>query len=176
MPLAPSMTVQEAITTKEALDFLQVARRYCFFVETERAEGRDYHIKAREILTTLYHAALYLPEVSTTSNEDFDARVPDDQIKETMKRLDGNIGKGRFYWDVFDPTDEKDTEPVCFDLVDDLVDIYRDVKRGLLIYDLNPLEAKEHGLWQLKFSFETHWGQHCIDALRALHCLITNND
>jgi hypothetical protein len=134
------MTVDEAIIKKETLDFLQVAERYCLFVETETTKGIEYHFKARDILTTLYSTAIRFPEVSITSDKKFDYRVTSDQQKKIMQRLDGNIGEKRFYWDTFDPTDEEETEPVCQDLVDDLADIYRDIKSCLTTYNLGQIE------------------------------------
>jgi len=169
------MTVEEAIIKKETLDFLQVAERYCVFVETERTKGIEYHFKARDILTTLYATAIRFPEVSITYDKTFNNKVTDDQQKSIINRLDDNIGEKRFYWDTFDPTDENETEPVCQDLVDDLADIYRDIKSCFMTYNLGQIEAREHGLWELKFTFDRHWGEHNINALRALHYLITND-
>ena len=40
----------------------------------------------------------------------------------------------RYYWHVFDPSNQVDTEPVCGDLLDDLGDIYKDLKRSILIF------------------------------------------
>jgi hypothetical protein len=168
------MTVDEAIIKQETLDFLQVAERYCVFVETETTKGIEYHFKARDMLTTLYATAIRFPEVAITSDKEFNNRVTNDQQQNIIQRLDDNVGERRFYWDTFDPTNEKETQPVCQDLVDDLADIYRDIKSCLTTYYLGQIEAQEHGLWELKFTFDRHWGEHNINALRALHYLIAN--
>ena len=67
------------------------------------------------------------------------------------------------YWEVFDPYEED--EPVGGSLTDDLLDIYRDLGRGLLAWNSG---ARESALWDWKFHFELHWGDHAVDALRAL--------
>jgi hypothetical protein len=169
------MTVQDAIQRQETIDFLQIAETYCEFVEKENRKGFEYLLNAREVLVTLYAAAIKLPDVPTTTHNEFGGRVTDEEQKLIVKRLNVNIGDKGFYWDTFDPTNEKDTEAVCEDLVDDIADIYRDVKSCLTIYNLGQIEAREHGLWELKFSFDKHWGAHNINALRALHYLIENN-
>jgi hypothetical protein len=65
-----------------------------------------------------------------------------------------------------------DKEPTQGWLVDDFADIYRDLKIELTkIEKIGTDEAVEDALWQLKWSFTNHWGQHCINALRALHYL-----
>ncbi|MGC3945550.1 MAG: DUF5063 domain-containing protein [Chryseolinea sp.] len=166
------MTVDQAIERQETLDFLKVAAEYCSFVENENSQGLEFQIKTRRILASLYLTAIQIPEVSVTSDKEFDNRVTDDQQQKIIKKLSDNINTGRFYWDTFDPTDENDKEPVCDDLVDDLGDIYRDIKSCLTTYDQGTIDAREHGLWELKFTFNAHWGQHNINALRALHSII----
>jgi len=75
------------------------------------------------------------------------------------------VVEGRqYYWEVFDPYVEE--PPVKGSLSDDLLDVYRDVRRGLLLWDHN---APQAAIWEWRFSFGVHWGNHAIDALRALH-------
>ena len=72
--------------------------------------------------------------------------------------------------EIFDPTDEKENEPTQGWLVDDVADIYADLKEELYkIEQIGTDEAIEDGLWQLKFGFTTHWGNHCVNAIRVLH-------
>ena len=68
------------------------------------------------------------------------------------------------YWEVFDPY--ADDDPVCGDLIDDLSDIAADLKVGMKEY-----EAGRFGnaIFEWKFGANKHWGQHIVDALRALH-------
>jgi hypothetical protein len=54
-------------------------------------------------------------------------------------------------------------------LSDDILDIYKDVKKGILLYEKNEhIEA----IWEWKFCFEIHWGSHAVDEIRALHSAI----
>jgi hypothetical protein len=68
------------------------------------------------------------------------------------------------YWEIFDLHADKD--PVCGDLIDDLSDIATDLKAGMKEY-----EASRFGnaVFEWKFGLNNHWGQHIVDALRALH-------
>ena len=55
-------------------------------------------------------------------------------------------------------------------LVDDFFDIYRDLKIELSKIDtIATDEAIEDALWELKWGFFHHWGNHCINAMRYLH-------
>lgn len=63
-----------------------------------------------------------------------------------------------------------DKEPTQGWLIEDFSDIYRDLKIELNKIDtIATNEAVEDALWQLKWSFFNHWGNHCINAIRYLH-------
>jgi hypothetical protein len=70
------------------------------------------------------------------------------------------------YWDVFAPLNEEDTESVFNSLADDLADIYRDLKRGLLLYNQGHIVE---AIWEWRFNFDIHWGTHLVGAQRAIH-------
>ncbi len=72
--------------------------------------------------------------------------------------------KFEIYWEVFDPY-ELD-QPVAGSLSDDLLDVYRDVRGGLALWESR---HDADAIWEWRFSFESHWGDHAVDALRALH-------
>jgi hypothetical protein len=50
---------------------------------------------------------------------------------------------------VFDPTKDDDIEPVCGDLLDDLGDIYKDLKNSLLLFDKGTPAEIESAVLQL---------------------------
>jgi hypothetical protein len=59
-----------------------------------------------------------------------------------------------------------DAQPIGASPSDDLLDVYWDLQRGLAAFDSG--RASE-AVWIWRFGFETHWGDHAVDALRALH-------
>ena len=75
------------------------------------------------------------------------------------------------YWEVFDPYEEG--APVGGSLSDDLLDVYGDLRRGLALWEQGGVtkrgELRIAAIWEWRFQFEIHWGDHAIDALRALH-------
>jgi hypothetical protein len=67
------------------------------------------------------------------------------------------------YWDVFDPLKE---EPAVYNtLFDDLSDIYRDLKEGLLLFTKGQVVE---AVWDWRFNFTTHWGNHLTGAQRVI--------
>lgn len=119
--------------------------------------------------------------IYSSAESEFES-IPQEQLTEQNSNLISSLGKDCFYWEVFDPTytesDGKpgkgwkitDREPSQGWLVDDVADIYADLKQELYKIDqIGTDEAIEDGLWQLKFGFTSHWGNHCVNAIRALH-------
>ena len=51
-------------------------------------------------------------------------------------------------------------------LNDDLMDLYKDLKCNLILYEKN---EKNEAIWQWKFLFFQHWGLHAISAVNILH-------
>ena len=54
---------------------------------------------------------------------------------------------------------------------DDVLDVYLDVGRGLLAYDAGDVDG---ATWSWRFHFDCHWGDHAVDALRALQRACVN--
>jgi len=70
----------------------------------------------------------------------------------------------QYYAEVFNNLVLPAEEPVTGDLIDDLIDIYRDIAPGLALYRAGKRrEASDH--W--RFWFANHWGEHATSALRA---------
>jgi hypothetical protein len=139
-------------------DFFQSAVHYSSLIED--FDSNHIHSKMKTLLLSLldlYSKALTLtlPEVEPRDHELTDLNIVVPQI---------NFGEYDFYWEVFNPYELE--APVGASLSDDILDIYKDVKKGILLYEKNKhIEA----IWEWKFGFEIHWGSHAVDAIRALH-------
>jgi hypothetical protein len=167
-----SSSAEKIIDQTDIKDFLLTAREYCSFIELTDKTGNEFLKQLQNLLLKLYQQARAIPWTTVTHREDAEVEFLNTKYEHIFKQMADKIGDDRFYWTVFDPTDDKDTEAVCGDLADDIGDIYRDIKRSLLTFDRETLASKERAIWDLKFLFEKHWGQHSIDALRTIHFLL----
>jgi len=144
------------MSRNQVKEFYEQADEYCRFI-SENVITADTVPYVMELLMQLYISAMNLPETepeTIASLSDISEAVAirfSDQIPTT-------------YWEIFDPHADKDT--VCGDLIDDLSDIAADLKAGMIEY-----EAGRFGnaVFEWKFGLNNHWGQHIVDALRALH-------
>ena len=142
-----------------AAAFADSVRRYCTFIESAASLTLEERIRAaRAHLADLVRAACDLP-VGDVDSPDIDADV-------TMPPDWPGMGELDIYWEMFDPYDHETNAPVAGSLSDDLLDVYRDLWRGLVAYDAGHVGA---AVWEWRFHFDFHWGDHAFGALRALH-------
>jgi hypothetical protein len=146
------------------IQFAETARSFCSWCEAADADRSD--VMAAFWLSQLHSCALLLPETEIDSA----AAAPDvpDELR-ALARVNLSRFDGRYYRVVFDPDPTlDDEEPVMGDLGDDLRDIYKDVRRGLLRFDSGHVND---AVWEWRFNHIVHWGHHATSALYALHHL-----
>lgn len=143
--------------------FFEVAERYCAWAEGPASDS-DL-LTARKLLAELHLLAIELPNGECgKETEDVVSHESWRKVLDRFSELPLNL-----YWDVFDPL--KEEPPVVNSLADDLADIYRDLKEGVILYGQGDIVE---ATWQWRFLFEIHWGAHLTGAQRAIHCYLTN--
>lgn len=134
----------------------------------------------KDVLTSLaelYARALCLPGYGLPEHviePPESLNVSDEECASVAKRISDILGKRSMYWAYFDVTITNDPteKPVAGALWDDLTDIYRDIKPGLKAWDSESDEYLHSIAFDWRYPlFETHWGPHAVDAMRALHQL-----
>jgi len=137
-------------------EFYELAEKYHRFI-AENVVTADSVPSLIDLLMKLYMSAMMLPEAEPET-----IRASSDHSDAVIVRFSEQIPTT--YWEVFDPY--VNTNPICGDLVDDLSDIAADLRNGMIEYDAGRFG---NAVFEWKFGFDNHWGQHIIDALRALN-------
>ena len=94
------------------------------------------------------------------------------QWNELYKSLQYKLTKIDWYKEMFDPYYLKDKEPVNATISDDLASIYLDIKSGLKVWENSNSNQRIGIIWEWKWGFENHWGDHATSAFRALYALL----
>jgi hypothetical protein len=119
-------------------------------------------------LTRLYLSGLDLPDL------DFELVQAEEDARREQAVAEVNAHPPKFrlpidwYYVVYDPhkVPPDEDEPGIGSLADDLGDIFKDVVKGLRLYQAGwPASA----VWDWRFLFWAHWGDHAASANRALH-------
>lgn len=147
--------------------FRVAAERYCGLIEFGwRSLGDLLFAELARSLACLYAAATVLPIFEVESDDLPADQFSDAQWRDAFWPFAGALRRDDVYWDV-EPYTEGKPELVAGLLQDDLGDIYRDIKEGLLLEEAGFPDADV--VWQWRFNFWSHWGFHAASALRALH-------
>jgi Domain of unknown function (DUF5063) len=154
--------------SKPIEQFADIARRFCRWAESEPQDPMSEARTARRLLAELYLQAIDLPKAPS----DADApEIAQEQYQSVFRRF-GAL-PFNYYSECFNPIAIPAELPVTADLADDLADIWRDLKRGLALYESGSAEA---AAWEWGFHFNAHWGHHACGALYALQTWFSQNN
>jgi hypothetical protein len=163
--------LEDLVGTLEIGQFADAAERYCKLIEeAQRYEKAAFLREAQPLLFDLCLRATALPDIDPVSESVLERALSDANWRQVFNSLRTLFDSRDPYRIIFDPIDPDDVEPVYGSLSDDLSDIYRDLKDGLI--NRNSPEKLADVIWEWKFSFQTHWGQHATNALRVIHSLL----
>ncbi len=118
-------------------------------------------------LAELYSSALCLPAVTPDTTSTDETPFAKHEWTELYRSLREKISPFDGYWRVFDSTEK--AAPVQASLAVDISEIYSDLKEDLRLEEEGIPQADF--LWELRFSFRSHWGRHLLGALAAIHDL-----
>jgi len=150
---------------------IDIVRQYCLFIETAAGKtGYAFLNPLRQHLLRLYECSLQFPdEIVFTATETGSPEPDAGYLQQLGQSLVNSLLDSRFYVHIFDPSIETDGEAVTGDLLDDALDIYKDLKHTLLLWDAGTVAAQANAAFNLHFQFIHHWGDHCMNALYAIH-------
>ena len=142
--------------------FIDIARKFCLFIESY--SGETFLKELQSYLLALYQAGNNLPEVDMLEDRDFEKTLDDDFFERINALVARRLTVNRYYLHVVDPSNEQEREIVFGDLLDDVGDIYKDLKRSLAVFDIGSKGAENAAYWKFKWYFDHHWGDHCANA------------
>ena len=129
----------------------------------------EFRCELHKRLSEVYALSWKLPIIELQFETDKKDLISDNQIKELNSELIKKLGDRNFYYEVFDPFHPENDEPTQGWLIDDMSDIYKEIKNGILKIETGDPENIEDGIWDITFGRNIHWGNHAINAIRALH-------
>ncbi|MBG9378824.1 DUF5063 domain-containing protein [Panacibacter sp. DH6] len=170
------ISLDDILATKAFQNFVESARHFCLLIETHQSDNpKEFLQTIKRHLSALYALGLDIPHIYLTSDLDLSVDLSDTE-KKTIRQFISDRVPFSYYWIVLNPVDMKNLADLgTGDLLDDLEDIYCDIKCGLIMLDKDDFNAKENGVWKLKFDYDSHWSTHCIEALQVIHDYIADN-
>lgn len=156
--------MQTQTTSAATVTFAGLAREFCGWCEA-RSLGPDAPTRTAAWIARLHAAALALPEIDRVQFEEL-PEPPEDALHRVRRNI-LRVFDRCYYREVFDPDPMLDDKPVTGDIGEDLLDIWLDVRQGLIRFDQGHVRE---ALFHWSHLHRTHWGRHAVGALFALHC------
>jgi hypothetical protein len=171
-----NISIDNILKTSELINFLNVARNFCSLIEaTQTVRPKEFLLAIQEQLLSLYSHGRNIPKVDLEEDSDIEVEIAVTDYR-NITSLIGDKIPFQYYWHVFDPIDDMDTDPVCGDLIDDLSDIYKDLKNSLFLFDSRNIKVKGEAIWKFKFDFDSHWSNHCANAINVIHYFLQKDN
>ena len=131
--------------------FVAAAVEFCTRALTPDVSAEEL----QSILINLDRLVTELPSPEPSEIEYPDPPDLDEECRIVAARVGALFGDRCFY----------ESGPATMgDLRDDFFDIYRDVRRGLEVFESSPDDA----VWEWRFSHRSHWGVHASGARTAM--------
>lgn len=158
-------------------EFVSVAGEFCNLAEHPAGKERKTMVFTfREIIARLYYLAQVLPPVEPVLIDALQQYVVEDEYDQVMNELKKKLGPADDYPEVFDPVRQETEGAVSASLSENIADIYQSLKDFILNYSNGTNEIMNDAIWDCQQDFEQHWGQKSVNALRAMHNLINNEE
>lgn len=171
---------QQAIYQHNVLEFVQVAIKFCGFLEEANTQTRPAWVETLlKLMPLLYLKAQLLPKVESNGSFLPDDRVTEQDYEFIRQNVHDIIGNDDEYLDVsYDEMMQTD-ETRWKSISENLADIYQPVRNFLATYQDGVEDCMYDALWQVSDQFELFWGEALVDSLRRLHRLryaVRDND
>lgn len=153
------------------------ARQLCALLERPSGDRAAAVRALHRALAALYAAAATMEEGGEAYGDvDLDVAyaLTDERLRAVQTGLVQTFGARRYYWLRHDPVfpQGEPGEMVCGDLVDDFLDIFRDVAPALAAWESGADRLDDIAFEWCGAPFRTHWGVHASMALHALHWIV----
>lgn len=150
-------------------DFRNDAQAYCDFIDAWRAGNvRKPYIELLQLLSNLAKSGAAIPFDIAEEDVNHVERIDTAQwwiIASEISKLTcvacSALGTEH-------ANNEEDQVRASM-LWDDLADVYRDLRRGLDLFNLGGSDAVADATWQWRFGYENHWGTHLFRAMTTVH-------
>jgi hypothetical protein len=168
--------------------FRTVSARYIEVIrDRETYSASELLHRVHLLLPELYALGLALPVKPESAYDEEESVAPETEVSKAAAvaqhtarwnslyiALGKQIGsRWNAYQEVFDPYAEPPEAPVTGSLADDLTDIFLDLEDGEELWCRGNFDE---AVWEWRFGFESHWGEHVSGALRAIRTLAAVHD
>jgi len=153
-------------------EFVSAAQAFRAALVADDVQAGAFARQVRNALARVYLAAALLGPPTVPENDDVANTPPREGDSAALReKLRARLGEHDSFIDVYDPSKlaDENVEPIERSLSLELVEIDEDLAEAIASFE----EARVDALWDVRWAFENHWGQHAVACLRPLHEIVT---
>lgn len=158
------------VYSPQVIDFVTVAAETCYFLEHAADLPREELVsKGAKILALLYLKTAMLTVPERVYDDIPERFVSEDAYNDVKGQVESLLGDKDAYLETFHPDMSLSDTPIAVFVSENLADIYQELKDFAANYQLGDTDIMNDALVICLEAFGEHWGQKCLNALRALH-------
>ena len=163
---------QRVSDTKPVREFIDVVTKYVHLIDSRnKLSGIKILQQSFILLPQMCLCGMKLPDIHRMS----DYELPKKDVKEFFEiynSIQSKIKRNDVYHQVFDPFNTDDIQLTSISISNDLSEVYQDINQGLREWESASADDRRRIIWDWKFGFENHWGNHATSAFKALYWLL----
>ncbi len=164
------------IYSKNVIEFVTVVAETCLHLENCRENSKeDFVIKSAKILPLLYLKTTLIDKNEIETEYSAEKFVSEDDYIFVKEQIETLLGADDAFLDTFHPDMQYSDTPIAAFISENLADVYQELKDFAANYRIGETEIMESALFECLQTFEEHWGQKLLNALRALHAVRYND-
>ena len=150
--------------------FWSVSSQLCDFLQhPQHISEKAYRRKLVVLILEVYKAGLALPEKETPGNDELDDDHLDDQVGKLELTYEKEIGDVDYYLESYDPFNFEENTLVNASLIEELKEIFRQLKIQLLKLETNEEKWIADAEWSIQFYLNLSLLDELMDVSRAVH-------
>jgi len=151
--------------------FRHDAQAYCSFIDAWRASNAsEPFVHLLQLLSNLAQSGAAIPSGLGQVENDVKGveRIDHTQWKIIAAALNQATSDAcAALWNLHSGDEEAQVRVSM--LWDDLADLYRDLLYGLDLHSMGTPADVSNAIWEWRFGYENHWGEHLFRALSTVH-------
>lgn len=160
------------IYSKGAIEFVTVAAETCLFLEkSSELSKEEFVIKSIKILPLLYLKSTIIDKGDLEPEDETERFVTEEDYLYVKRQIELMLGLDDVFLETFHPDMPYSDTPIASFISENLADVYQELKDLTANYQLEDVAIMENALYACLQTFEEHWGQKLLNALRALHAI-----
>lgn len=160
------------IYSKNVIEFVTVVAETCLFLENCRELSKeDFVVKAVKIFPLLYLKTTLIDKKEAENDDSAERFVTEEDYLYIKEQIEVLLGADDAFLDTFHPDMQYSDTPIAAFISENLADVYQELKDLAANYQIGEESIMESALAACLQTFEEHWGQKLLNALRALHAV-----